>query len=129
MGRRSGTEPSADQHFFQRMLHALDMTPRDLARELAGGDRQLQREISATLRVWATTPANRLSDVDRDELWFSIEAHVDKQLAYLLALKHELNVLLQKQRQERAAQRMRLQAVPPAPSPPALPRRPLSGQR
>lgn len=124
MGARSGGHPDASQRFIQRILHALDMTPRDLARELAQREgRSDQVRLSKDIAYLLTKSEHQITDVDRDELWFLIEAYVDEQLAYLLAVKHELNRALQKQREQRILRRQRQETRDSVSAPSSLPRR------
>lgn len=123
MGVRSGGEPATDQSFVQRLLHALDMTRTDLANEIAQGDKSMYRLVLDVLNEWQHASPSKLPDVDRDVVWFKILAYIDKQFAYTMAAKHEVNTLLLKQRQQRAAQSLRQQALADLSAPTSLPRR------
>lgn len=103
-----------------RLLHALDMTPRDLASEL----RLRGVDVSTKeLIVLLGKSRSRLPDIDRDAIWFAIEQYVNQQLGYLLASKHELNIALQKQRSHRALRMLSLSERDVVSPPSSLPRR------
>lgn len=123
MGVRSGGEPGHDHPPLRRMLHALDMTPEDLAREIAQGDRKYQRYVRKLLEDWQDKPLTQLPDVDRDDVWFEISNYVDKQTGYLLALRNELQRLLQRSREARAVRQQSLADLSPPPAPRSIPRR------
>lgn len=106
MGIRSGGKPSPEHSFVQRFLHAIDMRPIDLAREIGAGDPALTRTVRETLETWINKPADKLPDVDRDWVWFKILEYIDQQYGYLMAAKHELNVLLHRQRVSRAKRQL-----------------------
>jgi hypothetical protein len=125
MSRRSGGEPNASQSFLQRILHALDMKPDDMAAEFAGDDYRERRQIRRDLHVMLQKPASQLTDIDRDELWAQIEELADKRLAYLLALRMEMQGQLSKQRERRALRLAKLGERPDVPPPRSLPRRTL----
>lgn len=43
-----------------------------------------------------------LAEIDRDETWWKISEYVDRRLGTLLAIRHELNASLQRDRARRA---------------------------
>ena len=124
MGIRSGGLPDADQAFVRRMLHALDMTPQQLAREVAGKDEVLYAYTWATLETWLDRPLYILPDLDRDDVWLLIEQYVNRQFAYLMATRDELMYLSRQQRAKRQARRVQQRALPSTPAPTSMPRRP-----
>lgn len=95
MTRRTGTPPSADDTFLVRICKALDEPPRALAFKL-GVD---YAELAPLL-----DERHRLAEIDRDEVWWKIAEYVDRRLGDMMAVRHELNVALQKDRSKRAAQ-------------------------
>lgn len=99
MGNRTGKEPSAEDTFLWRILHALDEHPYELAKNI--GVRH--KDIKAMLGDRQT-----LADIDRDETWWLISEYVNRKLGSLLAVKAELNKALQSDRARRA---LRVNAV------------------
>lgn len=123
MGVRSGGHPSVEQSFVQRLLHALNLTPSELANEVANGDIRVYQLTRDTLNEWANASPSRLPDVDRDAVWFAILEYIDQQYAYLMAAKHEVNTLLAAQRQHRALRTIQHRALGDVSAPTSLPRR------
>lgn len=123
MGERSGGHPSVDQSFVERLLHALNLTYSDLAQEIAPDNAKLRNEVIITLREWANASPSKLPAVDRDVVWFKILEYIDRQYAYLMAAKHELNSLLVEQRAYRALRSIQQQALAGTSAPYSLPRR------
>jgi len=123
MGVRSGGLPSVEQSFVMRLLHGLNMTPNDLAHEIAHDNPALFREVVLTLKEWADASPTRLPDVDRDAVWFAILTYIDRQYAYLMAAKHEVNGLLLKQRELRAMRTIGQRGLDDISAPTSLPRR------
>lgn len=126
MGVRSGGKPSVDQSFVQRLCHALDMTIVDLAREVSvGKPTTFLADVLDTLAEWQHASPAQLPSVDRDVVWFEILKYIDQQYAYIMAAKHELNSLLQGQRELRTLHTMRQQSLSDVSAPTSLPRRKL----
>lgn len=123
MGVRSGGEPTADQSFVMRLLHALNLTPHDLALEISAGDKALYGLVITTLTEWRRASPTELPSVDRDVVWFKILEYIDRQYVYLMAAKHEVNGLLAKQREHRALRSIQQQALAGTSAPSSLPRR------
>lgn len=94
MGRRTGTYPSIEQPFFARMVHALDVTPVELAKMI--GVRP------ASIRATMSLPKHVMPDVHDSEVLWAVAKIVDEQLGMLLAIRQELNKLSQPLRVERA---------------------------
>ena len=124
MGLRSGAEPTSEQAFVRRLLNALDMTPSDMANEIAQGDPSLYRDALRTLRLWLNVQITELPDLDRDFVWDRIEAYVTQQLGYTMAAKDELNRLLSRQRAKRQSRLIEQRGLGAASAPSSLPRRP-----
>lgn len=123
MGIRSGGEPTAEHAPLQRMLHALDMKPWELAQAIAPDDPPYRRYIRKLLEELKDQPLSHLPDIDRHDAWFEIAAYVDKQFAYMMATRSELQRLLQRQRVQRALREQRSTTLGDASAPTSLPRR------
>lgn len=124
MGIRSGGTPESSQAFVRRLLNALDMTPADMANEIAQGDRAIFRDVLDTLRRWQDIQITELPDLDRDFVWDRIEAYVTQQLGYTMAAKDELTRLMSRQRAKRQSRLIEQRGLGNASAPRSLPRRP-----
>lgn len=103
MGRQTGTYPAADQTFLTRIMHALDVDERGLAKAIgvrASRIRELDNE-----------------ELDRSDLWWKINEYVDEQLGLLMAARTELGKRLTAERSKRAARHAQLLARPGRSSP------------
>lgn len=100
MGARTGKEPSVEDSFLWRICHALDETPRVLARNIGVPYKDLEPLLKGP-RV----------DIDRDEVWWLIDEHVARKLGALLAIRQEMNRALQDDRVRRAARMERFKRL------------------
>jgi len=94
MGRRTGKRPTADDSFLWRICHALDESPRGLAKS-CGLD--YEHDVAPLLNG----QKDMLADIDRDETWWAISEYVSRRLGDLFAVKADLNRALQKDRGKR----------------------------
>lgn len=84
--------PQGDQPLLLRVCHALDLHPHELAKAL--GMKQGEVKSLITLQV-------QEHDMD-GELWTGIEKYVNDQLAYLMAVKLDMQRVMQKHRAKQA---------------------------
>lgn len=118
MGYHTKREPAEDQSFLERICNALDYKPHELAKILSVP----QKDLGELLR-----PLKEVADINKDSVWWAISAYVNKRLGQHMAIKHELDVALNKQRVQQAARIASLHGRSPV-TPPA-PRPPLRSQR
>lgn len=81
MGVITGVKPHVDQTFLWRICHALDVTPKVLAKQVGVPYKDLEPLLD---------PRHMLVELDRDYAWQRIAEYVDEHLALCLAIKHEL---------------------------------------
>lgn len=93
MARRTVTPPTADDTFLWRICKALDEPPRMLASNIGVSYDELAPLLDAR---------HHLAEIDRDEVWWKIAEYADRRLGEIMAVRHELNVALQKDRSKRA---------------------------
>lgn len=99
MGRRTGDTPQAGQDMKTRLSHALDMTPRELAR---------------TFHV----PLPALDNADLGHpIWEKIKIGLDEKLAMLLAVKQDLDDKRQRYAGQRATRLVKSWTRAPKSSP------------
>lgn len=98
MGKRTGKEPSADQHFLERITHALNLFPHELAKEL-GVDKKDIMDMMTEQRTHTV-------EIDREQVWYELSQYVSRQIGYLMAVRLELDKALQK---DRTARMLRVQ--------------------
>lgn len=99
MGRRTGNEPNSSQTFLWRICHALDIPPKELAREI-GVD--YQKDLAPLL-----AERRHVVEIDRDETWWLISDFVARRTGLLMAIKLELDRALQKDRAARVTRQKR----------------------
>lgn len=92
MGLRTGKEPDSDDTFLWRICHALDLSPRELAKNIG----VKYKELEPLLRT-----RSQVAEIDCDEVWWLISDLVSKQCGYLMAIRSELSKALQKDRVKR----------------------------
>jgi len=88
---------------FERIVLALDDTPKGLAEKL-GVD---VKDLTPLMK----TDAKTVSDLETDDVWWALAGHVSKRIGMLLAIKYEMNKLLQGQRAVRAERKRRLERI------------------
>lgn len=93
MSRRTGSPPSVEDTFLWRICKALDEPPRMLALNIGVDYSDLATMLDAR---------HLLAEIDRDEVWWKIAEYADRRLGEIMAVRHELNVALQKDRSKRA---------------------------
>lgn len=113
MAFRTNAEPDASQGFLRRICNALDYTPSEIAKITGVPLRELREMLDV--------PVALVADINKDSVWWTISALVDKRLADHMAVRHELSVALTKQREQQAA---RLAALHGRSQPPPVRRRP-----
>ena len=91
-GRRTGALPTTSDSFVWRICKALDEPPRILAMKIGVPYHELAPMLD---------DRHKLVEIDRDEVWWKLSAYVKSQLAMLLAVQHELDKALQKDRADR----------------------------
>lgn len=90
MGKRTGVYPQIDHNVAERLLHALDMYPEDLAKACNVKPKDI--------RTLLDNPNN----TEVTDLWWTISDYLTEQIGLLLAAKRELDTHLQRQRASRA---------------------------
>lgn len=100
MGRKTHKNPSADDSFLQRICHALDLHPSDLAAEIDVP----YKEIKPLLK----TQVNKIADPDYEELWWKISEYVSHRIGLLMATKFELQKMLQSARKDKVTRTQRM---------------------
>lgn len=95
MGLRTGKEPDVTDTFLMRICHALDVTPKELARGIGVS---YKKEIEPLLGQ-----RSLIAEIEKDEVWFLISEYVAKRMGSLMAIRFELNRALQADRVRRAA--------------------------
>ncbi len=112
MGYRTGVEPTAEQTFLERICNALDYTPHEIAKQIGVPYRELEPLLA---------PLRTVADINKDEVWWLISTLTDRRIAAHLAVKHELNVALDKQRKAQALRIAELKGRLPKSAPPRRP--------
>lgn len=90
---RTGKNPTVEDTFLVRICHALDMPPRMLAAQIGVPYDELEPLLGER---------HLLVEIDRDEVWWKIAEHVSVRIGELMAVRHELDKALQKDRASRA---------------------------
>ena len=85
--------PAKTETPLERICKALEVTPRKLAAKL----KVPYADLQAINRPMAET-----AEKDRDDTWWLIFEYVNTRLGALMAVRHELNIGLQKDRKRRA---------------------------
>lgn len=93
MGIRTGKEPSAEDSFLWRICHALDLTPKELAKSIGVAYKEVEPLLVGQQQM--------LAEIDRDEVWWLIYEFIGKRMGYMMAVRHELDKALQKDRAKR----------------------------
>lgn len=76
-----------------RICHALDLSPKELARAL---------DLPyAEVRDLLVGQSSLLVEIDRDEVWWRIYEYISERMSYMMAVRHELDKALQKDRIKR----------------------------
>ncbi len=84
--------PQGDQPLLLRVCHALDLHPHELARTIGVH----QKDI---MRVLNINPQEH--DMD-GEIWAGVEKYLNEHLAYLMAVKLDMQRVMQKHRSKQA---------------------------
>ncbi len=90
--------PKPTLNLLRRACYALGKEPRPLAHLLGVSYKQ---ELEPLIRV----PDRELSDLDMDEVFVKLEEHVNRKLGLLLAVRADMQRIMQAQRTKRAARR------------------------
>lgn len=90
MGQRTGKKPTADDSFVWRICHALDIMPAELAYELG----VTVEDVYAVLDL----PLQDIAESEHDTVLWALSEYVAAKLGYLMAVKHQLDRKLQKER-------------------------------
>lgn len=90
---RTGKNPTAEDTFLWRICHALDVPPRMLAARLGVDYAELEPLLDHR---------HKLVEIDRDEVWWKLAEYVSVRLGEIMAIRHELDKSLQKDRASRA---------------------------
>lgn len=105
---RTRRNPSAEDSFLARICHALDVPPRMLAARIGVPYAEIEPLLGHR---------HMLAEIDRDETWWLIAEHVNTRIGELMAIRHELDKALQRDRAARAvrvaAQSQRLKKPSP----------------
>ncbi len=99
MGRRTGKKPEVSDSFLMRICHAIDETPRELAKSLGVEYSELKPLLTGGL-------CDNV-EMDRDEVWWKLAEYISRRIGSFLAVKGELNKALQKDRAKRIVQQKR----------------------
>ena len=106
--KRTGKNPTVEDTFLWRICHALDVPPRMLAARIGVEYAELEPLLDER---------HKLVEIDRDEVWWKLAEHVNVRIGELMAIRHELDKALQKDRASRAVriakQRQRLKKPSP----------------
>lgn len=102
MGIKSGDEPNVEQCFLERICHALDLTPWELAKSIGVS---YTEDIKPLLALRCTVESTL-----EGETWWKISAFISKRVGQLLAAKAEMNRAVQKDRRKVIARRERQKA-------------------
>jgi plasmid maintenance system antidote protein VapI len=105
---RIGKNPTADDTFLERICIALDMPPRMLAHAIGVEYAELEPLLDAR---------HKLVEIDRDEVWWKLAEYVNVRLGTLMAIRHELDKALQRDRASRAVRIARQRQRVKKPSP------------
>jgi hypothetical protein len=124
VGVRTGAEPSEEQPFLERMLNALDMTPRDLAYAVSA-DPTERRRIRETFEYMLRRRLDELPDVGFTYEWTLVEEFLSRRVSNFLASKSELVMLRMRQEAKQRERRIELAQRERASAPRSLPRRPV----
>lgn len=90
---RTGKNPTVEDTFLVRICHALDVPPRMLAARIGVEYAELEPLLD---------DRHKLVEIDRDEVWWKLAEYVNIRLGELMAIRHELDKSLQKDRAARA---------------------------
>lgn len=93
LSKRTRTPPSSSDTFLWRICKALDEPPRVLAANIGVPYDELAPLLD---------DRHKLVEIDRDEVWWKISEYADRRLGDIMAVRHELNVALQADREKRA---------------------------
>ncbi len=105
---RTGKRPTVDDTFLWRICHALDMPPRMLAAAI---------DVPYTELEPLLDERHLLVEMDRNEVWWKLAEFVNERMGMLMAVRHELDKSLQKDRAARAVRIAHLKARDKKPSP------------
>lgn len=86
-----------------RVCHAIDVTPYELAKELGVDFKEIAVRCG---------DKRKPVDMDGDDVWWLLLEALEERLGNLLAVKADLDRLLQKDRTRRAARIERVRALP-----------------
>jgi hypothetical protein len=78
-----------------RVCIALDFTPKQLARNAGVPFKELKPLLNL--------PANTMPDPQYDEVWWAVSEYVAKHIGLLMAVRAEMNKLMQKSRAKKIA--------------------------
>lgn len=108
MGKRTGVEPDGTQTLVVRICHALDLTPRELAKSVGISYAELKPLLGL-----------RQQELDMlgGDTWWLISEFIDKQLAMLMAARLDLSRALQKDRTQRVLRSATVRERSPRSSP------------
>lgn len=101
MGRRTGRKPKASDPFLMRVCYALDLQPEELAVALGVKMKDMEPLLSLQRRL--------MPEIHKDEIWWELSRYVSERIGMLMAVRHELDVSLQKARAKRVHRTKRLE--------------------
>lgn len=104
MGYRTKQEPAPEQTFLERICHALDYTPQEIAKQIGVPYKELAPLLDRL---------NTVADLNKDDVWWLISALITKRTAMHLAVQAELNIALQRQRERQAVRIAAAKKRPP----------------
>lgn len=102
MGINSEGEPSPDDGFIMRMCHGLDLKPWQLAKVIGIPYKELKPLLND--QRW------QLAEMTKDDTLWKIMDYTTVRLGQIMAIRHELNVKLQRDRARQAAHLARFKA-------------------
>lgn len=93
MGRRTGQEPGPEHTMIERLCHSTDLTLRELAKSSG---------IPLKTLEMVNDPRMFMLEWQKDDTWWLIKDHIDRQLGMLMAFNADLNRQLQRDRTRQA---------------------------
>lgn len=99
MGSKTGKDPEQTDTPLWRICHALDETPKTLARNINVAYSELRPLLAEQHQV---------VDLDRDEVWWLIAEYVDKRTGQMMAIRDDLSRRLQRTRSKRLLRHAKL---------------------
>lgn len=102
MGSKTGGDPKKEHSFMERICHALDESPRRLARNIGVKWKDFEPLLDER---------HMIAEIDRDEVWWKVMHYTNKRLGHILAIKSELNKALQKDRKKRLLRQERFKRL------------------